>query len=257
LSRNVNNDEFIQRRKARQRKIRKRRITIFLTFFIILLLVVGIVLSLTVFFPIKNITAKGSKLYTSDEIIAYSSIKNGDNLFTVSEEKTLEKLRLSLPFVETVEFSRSLPDTLNIKVTDAKEYVCFENNGKYYSVSKSNWVLASYDEKPKDLMEIKASKVKCKIGTEVEFSDQEKLEHIADLLKRYELEVSYIDITDDLSIKAKINGRFEVDFGTTENLEPKIKHLISMMENIGKKKKGRINLSMWTAQKTEGIFVEN
>lgn len=257
MARNINNDEFSQKRKARQRQIRKRRLKIFFTFFIVSLCALGIILSLTVLFPIKNITAKGSKIYTSKEIIASSNIKPNDNLFTVSEKKTLAILKNKLPFIESVELDRSLPDTINIKVTDAKEYLCFKVDDKYYSVSKNNWVLASYEAKPENLLEIRASKVKCKTGTEIEFADQQLVDEIITLFAQNNLNPSYIDVTDSLSIKAFVDSRFEVDFGTKENLEPKIKHLLGMIKNIGENKGGRINLSMWTAQKTEGIFVEN
>ena len=52
--------------------------------FIVLLILVGVILSLTVLFPINNITAKGSSKYTAEQIISSSGIKTGDNLFISS-----------------------------------------------------------------------------------------------------------------------------------------------------------------------------
>ena len=55
LKRTQERDEFLRKRAERQRKIIKRRIRITFFIFIFLLICVGAILSLTVFFPIKNI----------------------------------------------------------------------------------------------------------------------------------------------------------------------------------------------------------
>ncbi|MBQ7725630.1 MAG: hypothetical protein IJT66_00635, partial [Clostridia bacterium] len=65
-----------------------------------------------------------------------------------------------------------------------------------------------------------------------------------------------IDLSDELAITVKVENRFVVNFGTSNYLENKIKHLASMVQAIDLKKTGTINLSMWTSSKTEGTFVE-
>ena len=59
MKRTAENDEFLKKRKARQRRIRKRRMIIGFSLLIVVLAAVGVILSLTVLFPINNITAKG------------------------------------------------------------------------------------------------------------------------------------------------------------------------------------------------------
>lgn len=259
MKQDYGNDQFLQKRKERQKKIRKRRIKVFFILFMLVLLVTGAVLSLTVLFPIKNITAKGSKIYTAEQIIKYSGIEIEDNLFTVSEKHALNNLKKVLPFVENVELERSLPDTLNIKITDAKEYACYGINDKYYTVSKSGWVLAEYTEKPQNVILIICKNVKCKTGTVIELSEESShntAQTIIDELLKRKITVDYVDITEITSLKAKVNGRFLVNFGTSVDLEPKIKHLNSMMQEIGEKKTGIINLNMWNSQNTQGTFVQ-
>ena len=77
MKRTAENDEFLKKRKARQRRIRRRRMLIGFMLFIVLLILVGVILSLTVLFPINNITAKGSSKYTAEQIISSSGIKTG------------------------------------------------------------------------------------------------------------------------------------------------------------------------------------
>lgn len=259
MKKNFQNDEFLRKRYERQRQIRKRRAKICLIFFLIILLAVGAVLSVTVFFPIKNITAKGSKIYTPTQIIENSGIDLGDNLIVVSKNKTLNNLKSKLPFVEGVEISRSFPDTLTLKVTDAKEHTCYKVGKNYYSVSKSGWVLKSYSKKPKDIMFVITDKVKCKVGNAIEFSDEsvkETSKTLIDTLTNYKLSVEYVDITEKLSIKAKVEDRFIVNFGSSKDLESKTKHLKAMIREIGENATGKIDLSMWSIQNTQGAFTE-
>ena len=99
-------DDFARKRAERQRKIRKRRLTAFFVFLVILMLCVGVVLSFTVFFPIKNITVTGSKIYSSEEIIKISGIEAGDNLFAVNENSAENQLKKNLPYIESIKFNR-------------------------------------------------------------------------------------------------------------------------------------------------------
>ena len=259
MNKNYQNDEFLRKRHERQRQIRKRRAKILLIFFLILLLVVGAVLSVTVLFPIKNIASKGSKVYTQSEIIKNSGINIGDNLIAISKNKTLDTLKSKLPFVEAVELERNFPDSLTLKITDAKEYVCYKVDENYYSASKNGWVLKSYKKRPEDIMLVLTDKVKCKVGSEIEFLDDAAKETyliVTDVLSRHKLSVDYVDITDKISIKAKIDGRFIVDFGSSKDLEQKLKHLKAMIKEIGETATGKIDLSMWSSQNTQGTFVK-
>ncbi len=253
-------DEFIRKRMERQRRIRKRRLIIFFIFFIIMMFCVGITLSLTVFFPIENISASGSKIYTNEEIVKFSGIKTGDNLFTVSKKEAQENLKSTLPYVESLEIKRELPGTLKIKVKDAEEFACYNVKGRYYIVSSSGWVLKEKAKKPKNLTEIVLSGVKCKVGSEIEFSEDsptEIIQEVISALKEEGLNANKIDVSDKVSISVKVENRFEVILGTSNNIVEKIRHLSGMVEKIAPTKKGKINLSMWTSSNTEGTFTES
>ncbi len=259
MKQNYQNDEFLKKRKERQKKIRKRRLKVFFTLFIIFALIIAVVLCLTVLFPISNITAKGSKVYSGAEIVASCGIEKGDNLFTVSKKETLDLLKKNLPYIESVEIERSLPDTLNLKVTDAKEYACYVVGNQYYTVSKSGWTLNSYSEEPENVILIISDKIKCKVGSAVEFetdSSHEEVQFIIDGFEEYKISVDYVDITDTVNLKAKVENRFIVNFGTAVDLEYKIKHLNSMIKSIDQNDTGKIDLSMWNSQNTQGTFVQ-
>ena len=256
---NYQNDEFLRKRRECQRKIRKRRFKLFLVLFLAILLMATAVLSVTVLFPIKSIMATGSKIYTAGQIIEACGIQIGDNLIMASQDDTLNSLKLRLSFVDSVEFERKFPNTLKIKVTDAKEYVCYKVGKQYFTVSESGWVLKSYTEKPNGIMLIISDKVNCKVGSAIGFSDESVSELCKDItaqLHKHNLSAEYVDVNDKLAISAKINGRFVVNFGTSDNFESKIKHLVAMIKELGEKATGKIDLSMWSSQNTQGTFVK-
>lgn len=251
------NDEFTRKRKARQRKIRKRRIKIFIGFLVVALLITGAALSLTVLFPIDSITVTGSEKYTAEEILSAASIKKGDNLFTAKADAGA--MAKKLPYVQSVQTVRKLPGSLTLKVKDAAEYACYNSDGKYFTVSRSLHVLNRCDEPPENMLLILAGNVSCKVGEDVQYGDNKAgglIEQIEKSAEEYSLTLNRIDITDELAISVKTEGRFVVNFGTSNGLDGKFAHLASMIKNIDAQKTGTVNLSMWSSSNTEGTFVE-
>ena len=253
-------DEFLRKRKERQKKKRKRRLIAWFVFLVISMVIVGVILSLTVLFPIKKLTFVGSKIYKPSQIEDVSGIDLEDNLFAISKTDTLNKLKKKLPFVEDIEFERTLPDTLNVKVTDAKRYACYSKNGEYYCVSKSGWVLEKTDTPPENIFLIYSQDAVLKVGNAIEFKKEKtknQIDSIIKILKDNGLSVDYIDVTNSINLSAGVEGRFEVEFGTEVSIENKVKHLKSMIKQIEPDKTGKIDLSMWNSQKPEGTFVQN
>lgn len=252
-------DDFERRRAERRRRIRKRRIILFFVFFILMMTVVGVALSLTVFFPIKRIVVSGSDIYTPQQIADACGLKAGDNLFAFSGQKLTETLRSNLPYVAAVAVKRELPDTVHLTVTDAAEHACYLVDGKYYTVGRDGFVLSSGDSPSENVFEIRAKDVKCKVGSMVEYKNQttgDLILKIAGYLEDNKVKIDYIDVTDPVSISAKVEGRFIVNFGNGNYLERKIAHMAAMIKNMEEGKTGKINLSMWTPDKTQGTFVE-
>lgn len=253
-------DDFERRRAERQRRIRKRRLIIFFICFIAVMLAVGITLSLTVFFPIENITAGGSKIYTGEQIIDACGVSQGDNLFTFTQKEIGEKIRKTLPYVKSINVKRRLPGSVEITVSDAAEYACYKINEKYFVADKTGFVLNEYDSVPENVFEIRANGVKCKVGSYAEYTDSETektVSQLIDTLVSSKIHINYIDVTDTLAVTAKVENRFVVQFGTVNNLDKKTAHLAGMIKKIDSQKTGKINLSMWTSSKTEGTFIES
>lgn len=225
----------------------------------VLAICILIILIFTVFFPIKNINVKGSKVYDSNQILAVCGIEKGDNLLAVSGKKTLSRIKKKLPYVDSVELKITMPDTINITVKDADKYACFKVEDDYYIVSKSGWVMEKVTEKPENLFEIRGADVKCSVACQTEYKndeDKELIEKLISLFTSDNIDIDYFDISDTLNYKFGAEDRFEVQLGSSNYLEEKVKHFAKMVDNIPEKDKGDINLTMWTPENPTATFVK-
>lgn len=253
-------DDFAKKRAQRQKKIRKRRLILGFWAFIVTALIVTVVLSLTVLFPIKNVTASGSALYTGSQIVKATGINEKCNLFTLSEKIVESNVRSVLPYVDSIEMERVFPDTIKITARDAKEYACYLYKDNYYAVSENGYVLNCYNEPPENTFIIECEKVTCKIGKPIEFADdvdRQQVENLVKALEDKEIKINGINTTDFYNLTATVDDRFEVNFGSNTDLENKVAHLAGMVEKIEEGRSGKIDVSMWTSNKKEGSFIEN
>ena len=253
-------DDINKRRAQRRKKIRKKRLRIFFAFTLITAVAVMVVLSLTVLFPVKKVTASGSKLYSSEQISKASGINETCNIFTLPVREAEKNIRNILPYVDTVKIKRSLPDTVKIEVTDATEYACYQIGNDYYAVSKRGYVLNKYSEQPQDTFLITCNGVKCTTGSKVSFekqSTEQLLESLKSKLENYGITINAIDISEEYNIRLAVENRFEVVLGGSTDIDKKLAHLDSMIKNISPERSGKIDLSMWTAAKSEGTFTES
>ncbi len=251
--------EIKKKRKQRRRKLFLKRLFVTLLFLLVLAIAVFVVLALTVLFPVKSVEASGGKIYTSEQVIKASGLNSEDNIFTFSKKKVDENIHRILPYVDTVNTERILPDSVKITVTDAKEYESYLVNGKCYAVSRRGYVLNCYDEKPDGTFLIACDGVECKIGYKIKFKNtksQDLVNELKKLLTKHEISINSIDVTDIYNIKAEVEDRFEVLFGHDSDLDRKVAHLEGMIENIGEGREGTVNLSMWTSKNSEGTFTE-
>lgn len=251
--------DIAKRRAARRKKIRRRRIAIGSILFLTVALIIAVILSLTVLFPIKNVSASGSGIYDSEVLISASGINDESNFFLLSEKDVLEIMREELPYIDSVKLIKAFPDSVTIKVNDAEEYACYNVAGKYYPISKKGYVLSSGTEPRENIFEIICNDVECKPGKKVLFNDEymeSLIQRITDTLLSHNIVINLIDVTNQINLKVRVEGRFDVNLGSDSNLDNKIAHLSSMIATISEERTGKINLSMWSGTKSEGSFVE-
>lgn len=245
-------------RPVKRKKKKKTRLRAGFVVFLMLALAALLVICCTLFFPIKRISVSGSKMYTNAQIIKASGLTTDSKLLLVSEEKLQEKIRKTLPYVDSVKIKRSLPDAIILTVTDAVENACFKTSDGYLLVSKSGYVLSKCAEKPENVYEIITSGVSGEIGETVKYekeSEQTLVELLINELTKNNIKINSVDVVNLIEIQVSVEDKFEVLLGKNENIDKKAAHLASMIDEIGDRK-GSIDLSFWTPESRQGTFKE-
>ena len=132
-------------RQNSSKRMRRRRRNFNIYAFVVLLLVLtaGITISYTFLFNISEIRVSGeSDMYTAEEIVEASGIREGDNLLRLDPEKSEQAILDKLLFVERAEVDRDFPASLEIKVTRCEPAYNVSYDGGTLLVSKKGKILA-------------------------------------------------------------------------------------------------------------------
>lgn len=250
------------RRNSKKNKKAKKRARLkkgFIAFLLIFFLCATLVtLSLTVFFKTEQITVSGNTIYQTNAILETAAIKTGTNMFLVFDSAVEKQLMAKHPFIESVKLKRTLPDKIEIIITEATEYYCYEYAGQFFTASKDNRVLAKYSSAPAGLVDVSAkSLTNLSVGKNVEFTNEEEKNYLTKLLNtlsEYKLEVTSVDVTDMSAIKVTISDRIVADFGGQTELEGKTAHLATLIENLDENVRGSVDLSVWTPTNNKAYF---
>lgn len=80
--------------------------------------VLSLVLGMSIFFKVANVTVSGSDKYAPWDVRVASGIRDGENLLTLNKAKIGGKIRTKLPYVKTVRIGIKLPDTVKIEIQE-------------------------------------------------------------------------------------------------------------------------------------------
>lgn len=223
LSRNEKRQKDTKRRKKRN-KLRKFFIWLSVA---IVIAAVGVVLSLTAFFGIENITVSGNSRYTEEEILNQCIINTGENLFLADTKSASEMLELNLPYIYMAEIKRKLPSTIELVITEAEPSYYIQNKDKTFILLDDNFkVLETGAEKGSGIAVKKAKVTAASAGRQIEFENQDTGECLKKLSQA--VRDNYIDeITAIYSNNISDNyvvydNRIEFKLGTCDDLEHKI-----------------------------------
>ena len=238
--------------QQRAKKVKRRSIWFAPISFLLIVAAVGFAMS--VFFRVNNITVTGAERYTPEEIIEASGIQKGDNLFFINRGAAVARINARLPYVENAVVVRSLPNRLEIRVTesDAMAVVPSEEQGMWIIDRNCKLLNPVEGTDVSALITVKGlTAVAPEVGEVVAPGEDDipKVNYLAAILRilsEQELrdQVTEIDVSSVSNPSFDFMQRFTVKLGSNENLDYKFSVLLSAVEKMTPGDRGTIDLSI-------------
>lgn len=280
-TKNQKRSKEIMDERARRKKIRrhagrasktmtprKRKIKRFFTAFSIFLViaVISVMLSLTVFFKTEKIIVTGETRYSQEDIINLSGIETGENIFLCDKAAASKKIVDALPFVAQANIGFVIPNAITIEIVeDVPSYAIGYSDG-YYIIGENGRILEKTAENYDNLPIVQGTEITTNvIGEYADFTDENItsiLNELVRVLDAYNFEnVTVIDISNTANIMFVYDDRITVVIGLPEDISYKIKTAQTIINekldpnNTGLIK-GRLDVSMCKGTK-KSYFNEN
>lgn len=239
------------RRKRYSHKRRKGRFAFLYKLLALVVICTAIALALTLFFRIRTISVSGQHRYSESDIVSAAQVKEGDNLFLLNKYNAAERIRKALPYVETVQFRRTLPDTLSIVVTECTSPAAVVQEGTAYLLCDQGRVVdAVTPTAAKSLPQVKGlTLLEPLVGEEARTDDAQalSLSQLLELLQALDEremagDVQSIDVSDPAQLTLRYLDRFEVCFPRDADYGYKLDYLTAVVEKLEVNEKGTINM---------------
>lgn len=230
--RSIKNADIGRRGKKKRRRSSYARITLVLT--VLAVTVVGMVLSLTVFFKIKNVDVSGNtEVYTPKQIISAGKIEFDSNLIRLGSSAVSKRIETALPFIEEAKVIKKLPTTVELNITVATSAGYVKEGSSYYTLSTRGKVLEIGKKRPQKLPEIAGVKVgKAKLS-DILSEHSELFSSIDDIYTRLGAaiarDITEINVNDSLNLSFTYRDRIDVRLGSESELAEKLKFVAILL----------------------------
>ena len=229
------------RRRRYNHKRRRGSLSFLYKLLAFVLICTAISLALTLFFRIRSIEVSGNDRYTRQEIIDAAGVSEGDNMFLMNKYSAAERIRKALPYIETVQFRRSLPDGLSIIVTECADPAAIVQDGKAYLLCDTgNIVDEVTPAAAKQRMQVKGlTLTDPAVGQPAKAAEGQEL---ALVQRGMTADVSLLDMSDPAQLTLRYLGRFDVQLPREADYGYKLDYLMAVVEKLEVNEKGVINM---------------
>ena len=253
----MNTQAEAKKRKTRRRKRHRGGFIYILA--TLLVITIAVSFSIGVFFKINAISVEGNSRYTRDNIREASGIAVGDNLFSIDKEGAKEQIAHRYAYIDDVQISRQLPDTVIISVSESSAVGYIFSGDRYWMINQSGKIVDMVSGQPPQALICVSGidPLSPTVGDAVFVSDDQKasldvllqlLGEISDnqmigsvssidLLSSYEAEMTYID-------------RFTIRLEFPCDVRTKIRFMQGIAEELESNARGEIDLTG-----DEGLFI--
>lgn len=218
----MSGDERIINRTTQRRKKNRRKKLILRGCLGIAFLLIGVILVLTMFFNISEITVTGDTVYAAEEISNASGVNIGDNLIFVSKKKIDEKITSELPYVGSVKVKRRLPTGLELQVTKTEAVYAVAQDGYFTLLNEKGKVLEANTEFiAENITLVNLGNItSATVGKNIELETEKVLDKLIKIQEECNncglTDITAVDLSDIYNIKLTYQGRIILELGDTD-----------------------------------------
>lgn len=210
------------------------------TAIITVILVVGVVLSLTVLFKTQAYEVNGNTRYDESAIISACGISKGQNIFLAPKGSAEKRIKKEFPYIEDVDVGFKIPDTIKIDIEEADEGYLMKISDTEYLVVSTKGRILDKTETPQqyDLPKfIGPTLVSGEIGDYVSYEDDAVISIIDSITQTFADNgyqgITEIDATNTADISFTYDNRIKVKLGIPEDISYKIRTAMTIItENL-------------------------
>ena len=239
------------RRNRYNRRRRQGRFSFLYKILVFVAICGAIAVALALFFKVDKVTVTGNSRYSADKIVEAAGIQTGDNMFFLNKYKASEQITTALPYVETVQIRRQLPDTLVVTVTECTAPAAVQQDGKLWLLSGDGKIVDSKTGDGKQYAMVKGlSLLEPQVGSDIQVPDEEQssaqlLLTLLGLLRDKDMlaDVQSIDLSDSATVILRYLDRFDVTFRWDADFDYKLDYLLAVVERLEINEKGAIDMT--------------
>jgi hypothetical protein len=198
------------------------------------------ILGVSAFLEVMRIEVTGVSVYSVDEVIAASMLRSGDNLLLANVSDASDRILAALPYVESVEIRRVLPDMIYIDVKESVALATVVYRDGVLIIDASGRILARVETAPQGLIEIRGVEpIDVEAGRRIRVaSDSDtQIRHMADVLSAIEGvgvqdNVPYLDIASIANITMGYTDRYTIVLGGQSNIHHRLTRLLEVIADL-------------------------
>lgn len=238
-----------QPRQTGNPRRRRRRKNLSLYYLMIFLISVFIlyILSKTVLFNVNEYVVIGNERYSVAQILTAGNLSTGKSMYNIKTDKVEAHIRETLIYIEKISIKRSLPDKIIITVEEAEPFACLKyEDSRYAVISRSGRYLETEQASPRnELIQIYGMEPKdVSLGKSLESADPYKMTILTELLDTIDEvcpgSISYIDLTNRTDIVMGYSDIIDIEFGSSQDYEYKMKYIKAVIDKLDTNEPGRI-----------------
>ena len=250
-------DELNADKKPLSKGQRKLKSIIFTGTVVGVILIIGVILSLTVLFKCEEIVVEGNTMYNEEEIIEVSELNYGDNIFWAAHSSASTKIEEHYAYIEKADVVFSMPSTVKIKIEEAQPEYYIQDGTKFYVVSKGGKILEETTVKELGIPNIIGCHlITPKVGGKIEIQNDKimtVLKEIAVCMENNGVTgILEIDLSDMSNIELNYNDRIKIVLGMPEYIDYKMRTAMTIILNkLSEADVGRLNCSNLVEGRTD------